>query len=368
MSRSKSIYVFLLSLSLMSFLFFVCRQTKDGHEGYVSPKSHSSKPEIGPQLDSEEHGRCEAKIHTSPMPLKLKIRQDARKKLVHDMCSNNDVANTLDIGRKWQTFDQIPQSELNNLLVDDRHGIIYCYVPKVGCTAWKRIMIVLSESLKVHGVPYRDPADIPIEQVHGSSVQHLNAYPKAVMKQKLETYKKFMFVRDPFVRLISAYRDKIQTNNIFYKRISLDIVKKFGNISIPPSSIKEAHTDGIVPSFEHFIQYILSLAESNYTKFDEHWRQVIHLCHPCLIDYDFIGKMETIEEDAAQLLRILHVDNIVDLQPLKRTKTEQSWTKTWFANIPMEWRRKLYKVYEADFRLFGYKYDDLDNFDPESNI
>lgn len=344
------------------------RQTKDGNEGYVNPKTDSSNPEIGPQLDSEEHGRCEGKIHTSPMPLKLKLRQYARKKLVHDMCNDDNVANTLNIGHKWQNFDQIPQSELYNLLVDDRHGIIYCYVPKVACTAWKRIMIVLSESLKVDGVPYRNPADIPIEQVHGSSLQHLNAYSKAVMKKKLETYKKFIFVRHPFVRLISAYRDKIQnTNQIYYELIGMDILKFFGNISNPPASVEKAHADGIVPSFYHFIQYLLSFEAGNYTEFDAHWQQTFRLCHPCLIDYDFIGKMETVDEDAAQLLRILHVDNIVNFQPWITRRTEPSWIKTWFANIPMEYRRKLYKIYEADFRLFGYKnYEDLDDFDPEN--
>uniref|UniRef100_A0A8B9LCD2 Carbohydrate sulfotransferase n=1 Tax=Astyanax mexicanus TaxID=7994 RepID=A0A8B9LCD2_ASTMX len=257
----------------------------------------------------------------------------------------------------------LPNSELSNLLVDDRHGIIYCYVPKVACSEWKRIMIVLSESLKVDGVPYRHPSDIPEEQIHGNTTQYLNQYPREVMKHKLQHYKKFMFVRDPFVRLISAFRDKfLKENQPFYKYVAVKILKKFSKVHKPPKTAKEAFTAGIVPSFLNFIQYILSLPEENYTLLDEHWRQAVHLCHPCLIDYDFIGKMETVEQDAAQLLRMLQVDNIVQFPKSRSNITDESWIKIWFPDIPTDWRRNLYKIYETDYILFGYRHpEDLLN-------
>ncbi|XP_058247226.1 carbohydrate sulfotransferase 12-like [Hemibagrus wyckioides] len=363
MSKFKNLY-FVLTLSFVSLMVFLYNQSENGSEANIYPKT-DRETGTQPRLDTFEDRRCEGKIHMSPLPLKLKHRQYSRKMLLYKQCNNN-----LDISGKWATFDDIPHEELHNLLVDDRHGIIYCYVPKVACTVWKRIMIVLSESLKVYGVPYRNPLDIPIEDVHGSSLQQLNAYPKAVMKQKFETYQKFIFVRDPFVRLISAYKDKIQSpNQIYYETIGIDILKKFGNVSNPPASVEQAHAQGIVPSFYNFIQYILSLPAGNDKEFDEHWRQTLHLCHPCAIDYDFIGKMETIEEDAAHLLRILRVDNIVDFKPWTRSKTEQNEIKTWFSNTTIEWRRKLYDIYQADFKLFGYEnHDNLDDPNPENFI
>lgn len=53
--------------------------------------------------------------------------QEQRRKLLQEMCSNDSVV----FPGKNRSFDDIPNKELDHLIVDDRHGIIYCYVPKV---------------------------------------------------------------------------------------------------------------------------------------------------------------------------------------------------------------------------------------------
>ncbi|XP_030628279.1 carbohydrate sulfotransferase 12-like [Chanos chanos] len=305
-------------------------------------------------LDSKMGNKSpEWKNQTNPISLDLGQRQYIRRKLVHDFCHINGTLSSLE---KNRTFYDIPKHELENLIVDDRHGIIYCYVPKVGCTQWKRVMIVLSETLKVNGVPYKNPLDISYDDTHvRTNLVFLNRFSKQVMKEKLEKYKKFIFVRHPYVRLISAYRDKfVKENQEFYTRYGVHMLRKYGNNSSPPAKVKVAHAAGILPSFSNFIQYVTDPETLKHGLFDEHWRQMYHLCHPCQINYDFIGKMETMEEDAAFLLHILHVDNIVKLPPGYTNRTAESWVREWYANIPDEWKRKLYKIYESDFKLFGY--------------
>lgn len=54
--------------------------------------------------------------------------QEVRKKRIMDMCSGKDA---LDFPGRTRAFEQIPNRELDHLIVDDRHKIIYCYVPKV---------------------------------------------------------------------------------------------------------------------------------------------------------------------------------------------------------------------------------------------
>ncbi|KAG9343001.1 hypothetical protein JZ751_015218, partial [Albula glossodonta] len=328
------------------------QEVKD--ESTPGPPVNASK-DAGKQEEKYVPKR-EWKIHLTPISAEKRQKQEDRKQLMHDLCSVNS---TLDFPGKSRTFDDIPNKELDHLIVDDRHGIIYCYVPKVACTNWKRIMIVLSESLLLNGVPYQDPLDIPTEHIHNSSLhltfnkfwKRYGKFSRHLMKIKLKKYTKFLFVRDPFVRLISAYRNKFeQVNEEFYRRFAVVMLKRYGNYSDPPASVVDAFTAGIRPSFSNFIQYLLDPQTEKEMPFNEHWRQVYRLCHPCQINYDFIGKLETLDEDAEHLLRILRVDNIIQFPPSNRNRTASSWERDWFANIPYESRRKLYKLYEADFK------------------
>uniref|UniRef100_A0A8C5R3R3 Carbohydrate sulfotransferase n=1 Tax=Leptobrachium leishanense TaxID=445787 RepID=A0A8C5R3R3_9ANUR len=286
--------------------------------------------------------------------------QEERKLILRNFCANS----SFNFPTKERSFDDIPNRELDHLIVDDRHGIIYCYVPKVACTNWKRAMIVLSESLlDKNGIPYQDPLQIPREDVHNSS-SHLTfnkfwrrygKFSKHMMKIKLKKYTKFIFVRDPFVRLISAFRSKFELENEdFYRSFAVPILTRYSNRTNVPTSVGEAFSSGTKPSFSQFIQYLLDEKTEEQRPFNEHWRQINRLCHPCQINYDFIGKLESLDEDAALLLRQLNLDSLFQFPPSYRNKTASSWEEDWFSKIPLSWRQKLYKLYEADFVLFGY--------------
>ncbi|XP_040212614.1 carbohydrate sulfotransferase 12 [Rana temporaria] len=286
--------------------------------------------------------------------------QQERKLIMHSSCGNS----SFNYPTKNREFDDIPNKELDHLIVDDRHGVIYCYVPKVACTNWKRVMIVLSESLLDRkGVPYQDPLLIPREDVHNTS-SHLTfnkfwrrygKFSRHMMKIKLKKYTKFIFVRDPFVRLISAFRSKFELENEdFYRSFAIPILTRFSNRSSVPTNAGEAFSLGAKPSFSQFIQYLLDPRTEEQQPFNEHWRQIYRLCHPCQIDYDFIGTLETLDDDASQLLRQLNMDSLFQFPPSYRNRTASSWEEDWFSKIPLEWRQKLYKLYEPDFVLFGY--------------
>lgn len=298
---------------------------------------------------------------SSKDPTHLKRRQAHRKHRIRELCAANS---SLHFKEKSFTFDQIPDSSLNNLIVDDHHRVIYCYVPKVACTNWKRVMFALSQNLKApDGAPYLDPLDIPLEIIHNSTVHNTfkklwmrhGRYARPLMEQKLKNYTKFLFVRDPFVRLISAYRDKfVELNEYYYSDFGSMILQRYANISQPPTSAQEAFRAGIRPSFTHFIKYLLDPQTEKEEPFDEHWQQIHRLCHPCQIDYDFIGKLETLDEDTEHLLKILGLDKHIHFPPGYENRTAVDWEQEWFANISLADRRELYSLYETDFKLFGY--------------
>lgn len=283
------------------------------------------------------------------------VLHQTRRDQVTDTCRANSA-----VSRKRRV---LTPNDLKHLVVDEDHELIYCYVPKVACTNWKRVMIVLSESLLDQGAPYRDPLDIPREYVHNSSThltfnkfwRRYGRFSRHLMKIKLKKYTKFLFVRDPFVRLISAFRSKFELENEeFYRKFAVPMLKMYSNHTSLPASVSEAFSAGLKVSFANFIQYLLDPHTEKLAPFNEHWRQVHRLCHPCQIDYDFVGKLETLDQDAAQLLRLLKVDKLLHFPPSYRNRTASSWEDDWFAKIPLAWRQQLYKLYEADFVLFGY--------------
>lgn len=93
-----------------------------------------------------------------------------------------------------------------------------------------------------------------------------------------------MFVRDPFVRLISAYRDKFgRQNEPFYKTHGQNILRLYGNVTRLPRTMDQAFALGIHITFYNFIQYLVDPLTEKRVPFEPHWRQMHRLCHPCLI-------------------------------------------------------------------------------------
>ncbi|TNN86042.1 Carbohydrate sulfotransferase 12 [Liparis tanakae] len=289
--------------------------------------------------------------------------QEARKRRIGDVCSGKDA---VEFPGRTRAFEQIPNRELDHLIVDDTHQIIYCYVPKVACTNWKRVMVVLSQSLisPSSGKPYTDPEAVPPDVVHNSSLhltfakfwRHYGSLSRHLMALKLQHYTKFLFVRDPFVRLISAFRNKFgRPNEDFYKQFGSVMLRRYGNVSGGlPETAAEAFAAGVKPSFQQFVAYLLDPETETESVFNEHWRQVYRLCHPCQVKYDFIGRLETLETDAEHLLKLLEVDHLLRFPSGARNRTAASWERDWFAQIPVAMRRELYELYQPDFEMFGY--------------
>lgn len=177
-----------------------------------------------------------------------------------------------------------------------------------------------------------------------------------ISQVKLRKYTKFLFVRDPFVRIISAFRNKFEeSNSEFYTLFGKVLLRLYGNQPTPPENIYESIKMGIRPSFHQFIQYLIDPQTEKQKPFDDHWQQVYRMCHPCQIQYDFVGHLETIDEDAEHLLRVLRVDNVVEFPGAgSRNVSDSSWVSDWFKGIPVEELGKLFKLFEPDFRLFGY--------------
>uniref|UniRef100_A0A8C4UIY0 Carbohydrate sulfotransferase n=1 Tax=Falco tinnunculus TaxID=100819 RepID=A0A8C4UIY0_FALTI len=105
-----------------------------------------------------------------------------------------------------------PDSHIaNQLFVEHKHKFIYCEVPKVGCSNWKRTIFLLQADLNA------EASEIEHDHIHQTSlIKKLATYPPATQKVFLSNYTKVMFTRHPLERLVSAYRDKLLHSEPFY--------------------------------------------------------------------------------------------------------------------------------------------------------
>ncbi|KAG8195371.1 hypothetical protein JTE90_001388 [Oedothorax gibbosus] len=101
-------------------------------------------------------------------------------------------------------------------------------------------------------------------------------------------------------RLVSAFRSKAEPPRsevpYFYDRYWDRIMKKLR----PEGSTLDRIT------FREFIWYLIHTVERDY---NEHWSPYWSRCDPCLVDYNFIGKLETAKQDFPYAFRQVGIES-----------------------------------------------------------
>ncbi|KAM8861393.1 carbohydrate sulfotransferase 8-like isoform 1-T3 [Synchiropus picturatus] len=236
---------------------------------------------------------------------------------------------------------------VSRVFVENRYKLLYCEVPKAGCSNWKRVLMVLGGSASSARL-------IPHDEVHyGNHLKQLDSYPRDAITDKLRSYTKVLFVREPFQRLVSAFRDKFENPNPYYHSV-------FGRAIISryrANATQAARSSGDGVTFREFVQYLLDVRRPAWM--DSHWQPVAHLCSPCLLKYDFIGKFERLEEEADHLLRnigapaTLTFPHLKDRDPLA-ARTSAAITHSYLNQLNGTERQKLYELYYLDYLMFNY--------------
>ena len=190
--------------------------------------------------------------------------------------------------------------------------------------------------------------------IHTIHYPHLAGLSGEERKWRKNSYFSFLFVRHPFVRLFSAYRNKLLDPHVRYFR------EEFGSAILRmfrTGLSQKEYASGKNVSFIEFINYIIALHDAKKTgRFNEHWQLINTICSPCMMKYNYIGKMETLEEDAEAILKQLGVGDKIKFPSHDgsyKHKTEDI-VKSYYAQIPEAKIKRLYEVYKEDFMAFGY--------------
>ena len=227
----------------------------------------------------------------------------------------------------------LTRKQLWRLIVNDKHRVLYCAIPKVACTQWKWLFLALDNRTDVKDV--HDPRNF----------KFLNQYSQEGIKLRLQTYFKFVFVREPFERLLSAYENKFVKGRLEWqpiRRYSKAIVDNFKRI--------DPNSDDTV-TFTKFIYYVSGVGFNK----ERHWETYDNLCHPCDIHYDFIGHFDHMPVEAPYILRQTGMDRVVTFSEFLTHNTSRKLHEK-YATIPKEKIAELAKAFQKDFDMFNFNF------------
>jgi len=196
-----------------------------------------------------------------------------------------------------------------------KHNVLFYNIPKVASTSlWS-----ISAQLEKGYTPTKR------EDVRKFKLPNL----KSSALSKFSKVKKIAFVRNPFDRLVSAYSNKIERNDIkFIKRNRL-------------------HKDMI---FSEFVEHVCSLKDYES---DKHFRsQYTFLFNDQgQLILDYLGRFETFEND------IKMVFDQFDLPKVEVPHWNKSNQTSYIDYYTEELVQKVAQRYALDLQLFGYQYD-----------
>lgn len=107
-------------------------------------------------------------------------------------------------------------------------------------------------------------------------------FPRPTIRQLLSSLPNslsFLIVRDPFHRLLSAYRNKMEHfHTQYYRRLAKTIVKRYRG---------QTSSVGVgAPTFTEFVKYVTE----THSRADEHWAPIYKFCTPCVVNFTIIAK------------------------------------------------------------------------------
>ena len=186
---------------------------------------------------------------------------------------------------------------MRDSFVDDGLRYVYCAIPKVSCSTWKTVLLRLTGKIQPNRTEDLSTFDVHDRSFKEQYLPTFDMYRPDEIRYRIDNYYKFLFVREPFKRLVSAYLDKFVRTSSYQKLVGVIIVKRYRQ-----HPTEEALEKGNDVTFEEFVRLILDPEVRAMRTYDVHWRPYYESCHPCHIKYDFIGKFETLHEDAAYVL------------------------------------------------------------------
>ena len=241
----------------------------------------------------------------------LELERDSRRATLENIePSNGEVlAKTLKTkcqGRpKMRKFTQAVTS-------NSGYNIMLCPMCKLASTFWTRFFRMLAS---YDDTNIETPYDIAIVDAPPTQ-ERLTFVHGSLSPNVYQNHYKFLFVRYPYTRILSAYVDKLfAPNPYFWRGICSSIIRSQRHSSairrnpLRPTVLKNCGAD---LTFEEYLKAIVTKHKKPHGSVDCHDSEFHSYCHTCEIQYDFIGKMENFLSDSVFLYKKLGLNKTLN--------------------------------------------------------
>jgi len=164
----------------------------------------------------------------------------------------------------------------------------------------------------------------------GGAHRTVRTYKRVFGPVKFKKYFKFTFVRNPYSRLLSAYR--FLKKGGFCEKDRLWAEQNLAQYNSFRDFVHGWLTEETVMEYNHFIP------------------QFVFVCDRSLEpEVDFIGRFETIDEDFEKICKKLNISR--SLKNHNQGPEKEAHWSTFYSKEEFE---KVSRIYRKDFELFGY--------------
>nr|XP_055029453.1 carbohydrate sulfotransferase 8 isoform X1 [Misgurnus anguillicaudatus]XP_055029454.1 carbohydrate sulfotransferase 8 isoform X1 [Misgurnus anguillicaudatus]XP_055029455.1 carbohydrate sulfotransferase 8 isoform X1 [Misgurnus anguillicaudatus]XP_055029456.1 carbohydrate sulfotransferase 8 isoform X1 [Misgurnus anguillicaudatus]XP_055029457.1 carbohydrate sulfotransferase 8 isoform X1 [Misgurnus anguillicaudatus]XP_055029458.1 carbohydrate sulfotransferase 8 isoform X1 [Misgurnus anguillicau len=301
-------------------------------------KRHRKLLKTSPVVRAQTNSSSSPSYATAESSTGLYDIQESRRRIIREVCAKyrSNISRT------------ITPHHVSRIYVEERHKLLYCEVPKAGCSNWKRVLMVLAGVANSTGKINDKAAH------YDNHLKRLDSFDRQGIAKRLKTYTKVLFVREPLERLVSAFRDKFENPNFYYHPVfGKPIISKYR-----VNASKAALKTGSGVTFREFIHYLLDVHRP--VGMDIHWEPVNQLCYPCHLHYDYIGKIENLKEEANMFLRKIRAPEHL-MYPSVKARTSTQITQDYFSQLNASERQRTYDFFYMDYLMFNYSkpYKDL---------
>jgi len=235
--------------------------------------------------------------------------------------------------------EAVPKPVTKRSFFSKRLSTTFCPVPKVASSNWKYLF------RKFTGVAtYQNLAEAHDRKTSG--LKYLWDMEPDQMEEWMQDKAnfKFMFVRNPYSRVLSCYLNKFVGKTEQSEEYRGYMTQLF-----------KAKTDAEFAAKPTFAQFVEAIRKQGLGEMNEHWAVQTYLCSNNIVAYDFIGRYEQLDADSATVLRRLGFGESEQFPSQKQInflgsgadgRIKEFYTKH-IADM-------VYEIYKADFEAFDY--------------